>query len=340
MKFKPLSLACLAAASCVFSAVCLFRIGALENQISLLESNTSHQFSILRDDISETRSQMRSALEEQTNLLSSPGHPIHGTGYEKPPGVGILHRLSQGVHPRRHPGFCGSGRPAVSPDAGGRQPIPTGCRCLFFRKPDRHGAAGGGWRAVRSQAVEWHFNPLFDYLPNVYLSFDGDESGVQRGTPWIPKTQGLLTAEVYASGYAQVEQMDIVAVLDGEEIWRAAADYPATKRQKECVTATTKAAVPAIAMPTPEDYKPGQGQQLLLLSGPKLADSRGQFSLQLYADITRPSRPALLRPWAGAYTGGQPGQTGHRPRAALPGLQRLRRPGADTPRQADDRLFR
>ena len=233
MKFKPSPLACLAAASCVFSAVCLFRIGALENQISLLESNTSHQFSILRDDISETRSQMRSALEEQTNLFSS-----QSTQYTE---LDMKNRqvwVSCTVCPKEYtPGdtqafavLDGQRYPlTLEGDAyTGRLPVP------LFSESQIDTVLLVEDDAVRSQAVEWYFNPLFDYLPNVYLSFDGDESSAKEGDSCTHKLRGLLTAEVYASGYTQVEQMDIVAVLDGEEIWRTAADI-SYQGQKEYV---------------------------------------------------------------------------------------------------------
>ena len=298
MKFKPSPLACLAAASCVFSAVCLFRIGALENQISLLESNTSHQFSILRDDISETRSQMHSALEEQTNLFSS-----QSTQYTE---LDMKNRqvwVSCTVCPKEYtPGdtqafavLDGQRYPlTLEGDAyTGRLPVP------LFSESQIDTVLLVEDDAVRSQAVEWYFNPLFDYLPNVYLSFDGDESGVQEGDSWTRKLQGLLTAEVYASGYTQVEQMDIVAVLDGEEIWRAAADI-SYQGQKEYVDRYNKGRSSAIAMPTPEDYNQGKGSSFYFYLDQSWQIPAGS-SLQLYADITDHHG---LHYWAlgGAYT--------------------------------------
>lgn len=298
MKFKPSPLVCLTAASCVFSAVCLFRIGALENQISLLQSNTSNQLNNLQDNVSGLYGQVQDTLEKQANLFSS-----QTTQYTELDMENRQVWVSCTVCPKEYiPGVTqafavldGQRYPlTLEGDAyTGRLPVP------LFSESQIDTVLLVEDDAVRSQAVEWYFNPLFDYLPNVYLSFDGDESGVQEGDSWTRKLQGLLTAEVYASGYTQVEQMDIVAVLDGEEIWRAAADI-SYQGQKEYVDRYNKGRSSAIAMPTPEDYNQGKGSSFYFYLDQSWQIPAGS-SLQLYADITDHHG---LHYWAlgGAYT--------------------------------------
>ena len=298
MKFKPSPLACLAAASCVFSAVCLFRIGALENQISLLQSNTSNQLNNLQDNVSGLYGQVQDTLEEQANLFSS-----QTTQYTELDMENRQVWVSCTVCPKEYtPGVTqafavldGQRYPLTleGDTYTGRLPVPLWSETQI----DTVLLVDGD--AVRSQAVEWYFNPLFDYLPNVYLSFDGDESSAKEGDSCTHKLRGLLTAEVYASGYTQVEQMDIVAVLDGEEIWRTTADL-SYQGQKEYVDLYNKGRSSAIAMPTPEDYNQGKGSSFYFYLDQSWQIPAGS-SLQLYADITDHHG---LHYWAlgGAYT--------------------------------------
>ncbi len=298
MKYKPSPLACLAAAGCVFSAVCLYKISALENQLQSLQNNTSNQLYNLQDSVRSVYGQVQSALEEQDNLLS-----LAETEYTRldPDSRQVWVRCT--VRPKEYTAGVtqvyalleGQRYPLVLENDAytGEIPLPL----LSESRIDTVLLAEGD--TLRSQAVDWYFYPRQDYLPTVYVSFSGNDGASSRNGQVTQQVKGLLTAEVYAADSFAAEQMDVVALLDGEEIWRTAADLR-YEGQKGYLDLYNQNRSSAIALPAPEDFAQGKGGSLYCYLDQSWQIPAGS-SLQLYAEITDASG---LHYWAlaGAYT--------------------------------------
>lgn len=298
MNKKISPLACLAAAGCLFSAVCLYKISALENQLQSLQNNTSNQLNNLQDSVSGVYGQVQSALEEQANLLS-----LAETAYtrldldnqqvwarctvcpkEYTSGVTQVYAVLDG---QRYP-------LVLENDAyTGEVPLP------LFSESQIDTVLLVEGDTIRSQAVDWYFFPRQDYLPTIYVSFSGNDGASSQNGQVTQQVKGLLTAEVYAADSFEAEQMDVVALLDGEEIWRTAADLN-YEGQKGYLDLYNENRSSAIAMPEPEDFAAGKGGSLYCYLDQSWQIPAGS-SLQLYAEITDASG---LHYWAlaGAYT--------------------------------------
>lgn len=297
MNKKISPLACLAAASCLFSAVCLYKISTLENQLQALQNNTSNQLNNLQDNVSGIYGQVQSALEEQASLLS-----LAETQYARLDPDSRQAWVSCTVCPKEYtPGVTqvfavlnGQRYPLeLAEDAyTGEVPLP------LFSESHIDTVLLVEGDTVRSQTVDWYFCPRQDYLPSIYLSFSGDDGGSSQNGQFTQQVKGLLTAEIYAADSVAVEQMDVVALLDGEEIWRTAADL-SYEGQKGYLDAYNENRSSAIAMPSPEDFTAGKGGSLYCYLDQSWQIPAGS-SLQLYAEITDQSG---LHYWAlaGAY---------------------------------------
>ena len=142
-------------------------------------------------------------------------------------------------------------------------------------------------KAAQTKQEEDYIRFQLDQLEEAHLSA-GEQEELEQ------EQETLSHAEEIKGTLYKVSQL-----LDGEEIWRTAADL-SYQGQKEYVDLYNKGRSSAIAMPAPEDYNQGKGSSFYFYLDQSWQIPAGS-SLQLYADITDHHS---LHYWAlgGAYT--------------------------------------
>ncbi len=206
--------ATIAVFSCLLTAICLFQIAALKDEIRNVQSSLNAQMGDVNSTVRNTYSNIDSLLKKQASLLSGSGYEYGGLNTDK-----MTVELSCSVTPRE---FSPAGTTAVLVLNGREYPMTlksgafsvTLALPLFVQNeiPKVQFAEGG---VLRTEALDWILTPRYEFLPNVFASLSGSASGRNS-----LRRKGTVDINVDGASSLEIKSISLIGVLDGKEINR------------------------------------------------------------------------------------------------------------------------
>ena len=207
----------LAVIALILVGICLAEIGSLKNQLNNAQNNLSMQISGVRSSVDNIQFNVENTINEQANLLESTDW-----SFDEADIAARTVTLHCAVTPKIY-------RPedtAVALVCDGREvpmvlnqgeytatlEIPLFGESVFSKVLMSDGGE------VRSETLDWHIMPQFEFLPQVNASFFGGSSGSAKDGKFFLRREGQIDAHLYQQGSEfAVASMAMVECIDGVE---------------------------------------------------------------------------------------------------------------------------
>ena len=210
--------------SCLLTVLCLFRISALEDRLYSLQNSVSNMHSVLHDDIRNIATNVKNSVEEGNNLLSTSSYSLEDPNLKngtvdlscivtlkefEPDGTTAVLTCNDKEYPMN----------LKNGDFVAKFPV------SIFDSSRVTEVSFSKDGVVRTQALDWYINPRDEFVPCLYASCSGTSTGSVSGANtfnWHKK--GTLHVSVEQKGGLdyEVNSLDLIRVIDGEEVERSA----------------------------------------------------------------------------------------------------------------------
>ncbi len=207
----------LSAVTCVLIIICLFQISALKSQVRNLQNDLISHMSTVDNSISNVYSSVYSAMEEQTSLLSVGSWKFGKVDFDA---MTVI--LNCAISPKEYATnteaaiIIDGAEHAMTLGNGGKFianiEIPlfseTHVSTVIFREDE----------SIRTEALDWHVSPQYDYFPEIYADLDGSATGSSQDGLYVYHRKGVVNVDAYCKDEGEIKSATLVEMLDGKKL--------------------------------------------------------------------------------------------------------------------------
>lgn len=217
--------------SCILVVVCLIQISGLKSEINSLRSTVNNMSSQTSNSISNIYGTVHDMLEEQTNQLTSSDWQYGEIDVEAKSAEVICTIVPKVYTPDvTKASLLYNGQEIPMTYENGQYCATVSLplfdeSCIEQVLLDDEGS-------VRTQTLDWYISPRYEALLSSYASFSGHTTGTPADGEVKIQKNGTIHINVERKGEFQVQSIELVEMLDGEEIGRTPVDM-SPEGQKE-----------------------------------------------------------------------------------------------------------
>ena len=206
--------------SVVLLAVCLIRIGGLENEIQNLRNDVNNSRSMLQSSISAISSSVGYEMEQANNLLSDSSWNTGSMNTEDKTATLYCYVVPKVYNPQKTVAtIMHNGSEVPMTLENGRYTaeivIPLFEECII---DNVHFDEDG---TIRTQQLNWVINPRYDMVPTAYIDYSGSRSQNYKGENITRSYSGSVEIDFEHKGFAgKITDAEIVLLLNGKEQWK------------------------------------------------------------------------------------------------------------------------
>jgi hypothetical protein len=209
-----------AAIACFLFAICLVQIADMKQQIQNLQGNLGNYMTGTQNSINSIYSNIESKLEEQANLLAGSEWAFGEADIDAETVM-----LQCSVTPKEYQPegtsavlFCnGAEYPMTLTNGEYAAELPISLFEDSVVGKVQFEESG----TIRTESLNWHISPRYEFLPNVYANFSGSGRGSAGEGSYVWSRKGQVEINVERKGdTTDVQSIAMIEYIDGKETKR------------------------------------------------------------------------------------------------------------------------
>jgi len=230
--------------SCFLVVICLVQISGLKSEISSLRSTVNNMSSQTSNDISNIYGTVREMMEEQTNQLTSSDWVYGEIDIDARCAEVVCTVVPKVYNPdvTKAALLC-NGEEVPMEYSNGQYTATLSLPLFDENKVEQVLFNDEG--TVRTQTLDWYINPRYEALLTIQTDFSGGTTSKPAGGTVTVQKEGTVGVYIERKGGFQLQSIEVVEILDGEEIGRIPVDMtPEAQREYEEAASKRGEAIP------------------------------------------------------------------------------------------------
>lgn len=230
--------------SCFLVVICLIQISGLKSEISSLRSTVNNMSSQTSNDISNIYGTVREMMEEQTNQLTSSDWVYGEIDIDARCAEVVCTVVPKVYNPDVTKAALLCNGEEVPMEYSNGQYTATLSLPLFDENKIEQ-VLFNDEGTVRTQTLDWYIYPRYEALLTIHTNFSGGATSKPAGGAVTVQKEGTVGIYIERKGGFQLQSIEVVEILDGEEIGRIPVDMtPEAQREYEEAASKRGEAIP------------------------------------------------------------------------------------------------